>query len=71
MNTTDEVMDDIQAKSSAALMIAMGYNMKMPTAIGHGPIHLGGAGMINLVAACNSSKVNHIVQHLRAGILGR
>jgi hypothetical protein len=63
LNTTDEEMDDIQAKSSAALMTAMGYNRKMPTAICHGPVHLSGAGMINLVTARNSSKVNHIVQH--------
>ena len=39
----------------------------MPTAIRHGPTQLGGGGMVDLVTVRNTSKINHIIQHLCMG----
>ena len=67
LNTEDAFMAKMQGGVSEALLMAMGYNRKMPKAIRHGPLHLGGAGILNLETARHTCKINHILQHLRMG----
>ena len=67
LNTDNKFLKKIQGPVSQALLNAMGYSKSMDKAIRHGPLERGGAGILNLKTAHNTTKINHILQHLCMG----
>jgi hypothetical protein len=67
LNTKPGVLEDMQGAVSQALLNSMGYNRNTPEVIRHGPMELGGVGILSLETVHNTSKINHILQHLRMG----
>jgi hypothetical protein len=67
LNTDKKFLKKINGPIAQALLNCMGYNKNMDEAIRHGPLELGGAGVLNLATAHSTSKINHIIQHLRMG----
>lgn len=63
--SNDKTLDKIQAPIIAAILNSMGYNSHFPKAMRHGPMELGGAGILDLKTIHGSTKAQHILQHIR------
>ena len=56
----EEELAPIQSKVLASMLQKMGYSSKIPVAIGHGPIELGGLALINLRTKLRLSNLKYM-----------
>ena len=64
---TESQLDKLQSQVIKVLLPKMGYCRSTPEEIRHGPMEVGGIGMLNLVTVHCTTKIESLIQQIRLG----